>query len=908
MKTMDEMIKIDSQAICDNIDDLAFKSRDKVAQNMLSYFRNLVEHIAIKIYIDTYPNTEVDRDTTGKAIEHLKTDYQYYFLRQFHSFLQMSRSHYTPDNDGAERLVLKYYEYLLQTKNLMKKKYNMDILQNLEEFPLDLDEILQEYYEKIVEKLEKQRYLKEYEIRGEKFYVQKTKAFFVNKQVYYEITLIPANDDSSKFNRFVVFSKNKITTNYAIRINAEDDIIEIEGQFMPVKILLAWNCSIRPCELINFAKLFDTKVEVRADHAEYKALMNYLTRTGLNLVEILDSSDAFYEGFKSYITSNARAKVLSTVFDEARQWVKYKKRGSNTVRYLLYCLNNKIIRLQLSKEENYMISGLYTKVGTLTFEDNPFNSALLRHNPSIYDLISCIGIEGHEDELLARKVNVNADTYGKLYTNIDALDEFENIEQLRSKYNEKLYSTHQHRRLEIFGKNIFIKGYEDNTLSIIQKMIELTKGGVDNYRASVEAWLLNNPNEIDSDEKEAIIKTMFEDSKIAMIYGAAGTGKSTLINHVSRFWNDSKKLYIANTHPAVENLKRKVKAANTEFLTIKKYLNRYPKADILFIDECSMVNNRDMVEILKNGKFELLVLVGDVYQIEAIQFGNWFNLARSFVPLKAQFELIKPYRTNDKNLLELWGKVRNYEDDITECLNANGYTSNLNKTIFNREDEDEIVLCLNYAGLYGINNINRFLQSANNNKAVSLGVWIYKVGDPILFNESSIYEDVLYNNLKGRIVNIEETTDAVYFSIEIDKVLNGMNVAGTRIELLPQRVAEKSVVRFPVKKRQEGDDDGDEMDMETNVPFQIAYAVSIHKAQGLEYKSVKIIITKEIDELISHNIFYTAITRTKEKLKIYWTAESQQKILSSFKDDMSLNDAQIFSVRTGLKRIKRKFK
>ena len=61
MKTMDEMIKDDNQAICDNIDDLAFKSRDKVAQNMLSYFRNLVEHIAIKIYLDTYPNTTVQR-------------------------------------------------------------------------------------------------------------------------------------------------------------------------------------------------------------------------------------------------------------------------------------------------------------------------------------------------------------------------------------------------------------------------------------------------------------------------------------------------------------------------------------------------------------------------------------------------------------------------------------------------------------------------------------------------------------------------------------------------------------------------------------------------------------------------------------------------------------------------------
>ena len=47
------------------------------------------------------------------------------------------------------------------------------------------------------------------------------------------------------------------------------------------------------------------------------------------------------------------------------------------------------------------------------------------------------------------------------------------------------------------------------------------------------------------------------------------------------------------------------------------------------------------------------------------------------------------------------------------------------------------------------------------------------------------------------------------------------------------------------------------------VPFQVAYAVSIHKAQGLEYKSVKIVITNEVEELITHNIFYTAITVQK---------------------------------------------
>jgi ATP-dependent exoDNAse (exonuclease V) alpha subunit len=77
------------------------------------------------------------------------------------------------------------------------------------------------------------------------------------------------------------------------------------------------------------------------------------------------------------------------------------------------------------------------------------------------------------------------------------------------------------------------------------------------------------------------------------------------------------------------------------------------------------------------------------------------------------------------------------------------------------------------------------------------------------------------------------------------------------------------------------------------VPFQVAYAVSIHKAQGLEYKSVKIVITDEIEEMITDNIFYTAITRAKEKLKIYWTPETENKVLSKLERKNSRRDVAL---------------
>lgn len=86
--------------------------------------------------------------------------------------------------------------------------------------------------------------------------------------------------------------------------------------------------------------------------------------------------------------------------------------------------------------------------------------------------------------------------------------------------------------------------------------------------------------------------------------------------------------------------------------------------------------------------------------------------------------------------------------------------------------------------------------------------------------------------------------------------------------------------RPPESQLKSADEDGDESISLTVVPFQIAYAVSIHKAQGLEYDSVKIVITDEVEELVTHNIFYTAITRARERLKIYWTPEVEEKVIN----------------------------
>ncbi len=289
------------------------------------------------------------------------------------------------------------------------------------------------------------------------------------------------------------------------------------------------------------------------------------------------------------------------------------------------------------------------------------------------------------------------------------------------------------------------------------------------------------------------------------------------------------------------------------------------------------------------------MLVGDIYQIESITFGNWFGIAKMLLDNKAKYELTVPYRSKNENLKILWDKVRNLDDEIVEWMSINRYSQKLDESILTLNNEDEIILCLNYDGLYGINNINRFMQNSNTNKAIDWGIGTYKVGDPILFNESNRFSPVIYNNLKGKIkkIEVEEAKHRIWFDIEINIVINEREADFVGLDLIENN-EKKSTVRFFVNEFKDLDEE-DDISSNSVVPFSVAYAVSIHKSQGLEYDSVKIIITQEIEENISHNIFYTAITRAMNKLKIYWTPECQNKIIKNMKLKFNAKDAYIIS-------------
>lgn len=891
IRKIDEQILRSDAAICRHIENLDALGRGAVSQDILSNLRTFVEHTMFKIYAHANETT-YDYQHIEQAIDFVKTRGQLKFLWRFHAYLQIVASHYTLDPEDSERVMLKYYEFMLKIKDYLKTHYRLDVLANLDQFPLNTDRNLQEYYEKIAEKLTRRNQRTDMaSAENARYYIHKIKPFFVNHRIYYEVTFFPATGRASKFDRIIAFTTIDISRYYAVKLWTVEDNITILGKTMPIFIIVNWEVAIRPIEIERLSNVLGESLQGYASSAEGRGLMRFLTQTGFNLAELLCFENTYYQRIRSDVLSTFNAKVshLFNLFDRCREIIGSNRPGSNVLRYLLYHLNNRIITDQIG-DENSRLSGLHLAYGCIPFEKMPFNTSLLHHNPRLGDLFDCIDATNRMHEVLARYVQVNTEKLGQLYTPSTELERFGDIDALVSAFNMRLYRNerHQARRIEKRNGHYYIRGCENDTIQIIQKLIELSAGGVQNYTSYVDGWLASEVHPVDCEEKKAALRQMFAQSSVALIYGSAGTGKSTLINHISNLFNNLSKLYLANTNPAVDNMKRRVtvQTEDTDFMTVAKFVASQSirtKYDIVVIDECSTVNNRDMKAILDKAEFDLLVLVGDVYQIAAIEFGNWFSATRGFLPTTSVYELTKPYRSrHNQELQTLWDRVRGMDDRIVETIVRNQYSVSLDASIFVPAEPDEIILCLNYDGLYGINNINRFLQQANPNPAFSWGLQQFKVGDPILFNESERFKPVIYNNIKGWIADIQLIDDQIQFDIEVDKPINGLEARYCDFELLENSEAGRSVIRFTVDDHRIVDENH-EVPETAVVPFQVAYAVSIHKAQGLEFNSVKVVITDEIEDHITHSIFYTAITRAREKLKIYWSPEVGQKILSTIK-------------------------
>lgn len=286
MSTVATHLRSIDGAVCDNIEALS-ANRGLLSQNILQQLRHLVEGVAVLAHTSD-PEQEFDYAAITAGMTWVRTQGRLSFLHRFHRLLQPSTSHYTFDEDGSERLMLKYYAHLVRIRSYLADAHGLAVLANLETFPVDLDPSLQEYQEKIVECIEAGRGTPSADDTTSRFYVLKTRPFFVGGRIYYEVTFCLPSDKVSKFDRIIAFTDQDVSDRYAASLTLRSESIEVLGQRMPITIIQSWEVSIRPCELQNFARYFGPAERVNSGGSEYRRLMRYLTVSGSTLLDIVE--------------------------------------------------------------------------------------------------------------------------------------------------------------------------------------------------------------------------------------------------------------------------------------------------------------------------------------------------------------------------------------------------------------------------------------------------------------------------------------------------------------------------------------------------------------------------------------------------------------------------------------------
>ncbi len=862
------------------------KDKGFLSENILSQLRNLVEDVAILINNRTN-NKKLDThyDNVFPSLTELKGNRKYKFILEFYDFLQGTSSHYTPSEDGAEKLVAYYFRYICLIKKLLHDDYDIEIIKNMENFPIYDDKSMKDNYDLICQVVEAEKDSQSKFVKG-KFYVQKVNTIYSRGNIYYEIVLSKATDYKNKFEHITLYSKKYIPDNYSINISVLDKEVKLNIGKTKIKIINDYKVAIRICELKNIFKFFGINKQFNEDYREYKNLMKYLTDNQETITNIVSTDYQTYTTIKSQLEEGADNHVITDALEKIREVIVFNKKGHNILRYLTTSMENVVIREQQADELNFVFKELYIRPQSGMFDVMPYAMSLYKHNITWHHLIKAIDMHDKDEELLYGKIKSNIETENKLYTPVTEIENFDNIVELIDKFNVRFLriKPNSNNILKLENKMVYIDSYEKDMIEIISLLKEYSKTYDEELKETINMYVaFENLDDISKD-KENILEKIFESGTVAFIYGPAGTGKTKMIEILSNALKDYTKCFIANTNTAVANMKTRIGTIeNSYFYTIANYIQNVSiKRDILFIDECSMVSNADMIKILKKQQYKAIILVGDIYQIESIKYGNWFQFCNKYFNDAIVYNLQDTHRTSNAELLDLWDSVRYNNKKAINILSNQEYTQPLSQEIFSKESEDEVILCLNYDGMYGINNINRVKQQLNPNKEYNFGIDTYKVNDPILFNDCPRFNTFLYNNLKGIIRDIEEDEEnnCMWFTIEVEAKAVNTNFSPYDVNIVKSENEGKINVRFKVNEYADKDDDENEYNH--IIPFNLSYAISIHKAQGLEYDSVKIVVTSNIEDKITKNIFYTAITRTKNKLKIYWNSDSQTKIFDNF--------------------------
>ena len=404
--------------------------------------------------------------------------------------------------------------------------------------------------------------------------------------------------------------------------------------------------------------------------------------------------------------------------------------------------------------------------------------------------------------------------------------------------------------------------------------------------------------ELDESQKNAI--EMGINNGIFILTGGPGTGKTTIIKALIEFFYNAQ-MDVVLAAPTGRAAKRMSEATGFEARTLHRLLEakavgdksdntafvrneKNPlEADVYIIDEMSMVDLFLFTAFLKAvEQGSRVIMVGDVNQLPSVGAGNVFkDLINSGYFKTAVLERIHRQSENSRIIVNAHSVNKGICPPLDKNAESNDFfflersdkrtlvrdvldlVKNRIPAKFDTAPTDIQILCPGKKGELGVESLNRILQKYLNppdphKHEIMRGENIFRVGDKVMqiknnydmpwvcrgFNDIAIEKgEGVYNGDIGKIVRI--------------------NTFEKSVTILFDEVREATYSKEEIEE------------------IDLAYAVTIHKAQGSEYPAIIIPILDTPRQLLSRNLLYTGITRATKCVMLMGSSEKIREMVAN---------------------------
>lgn len=434
------------------------------------------------------------------------------------------------------------------------------------------------------------------------------------------------------------------------------------------------------------------------------------------------------------------------------------------------------------------------------------------------------------------------------------------------------------------SRHVYASQYYYTELNTARMLHDLNLRGAEpetEIRKKLEKICEEERIEPDELQIRAVVEAV--NSGLLIITGGPGTGKTTTINTIIRYF-EQEEMEILLAAPTGRAAKRMTEATGYEARTIHRLLEltgvpsddkdtsgmHFERneenpldADAIIIDEMSMVDIYLMHALLRAvNPGTRLILVGDTNQLPSVGPGNVLRdliasgafdvvqLTRIFRQATESDIIVNAHRINDGERIPLGKRskdflfIRREQPDAIISAMLTLVREKLPNYVHADMFDIQIMTPMR-KGALGVERLNTILQSFLNPKDPSkpekeVGGTIYRVGDKVMQIKNNYQIEWETRNRYG--IPVDSGAGVFNGDIGIIREIN------TFAEELTVEFDEGKMVDYSFKQLEE---------------LELAYAITIHKSQGSEYPAVVIPVYSGPRMLMTRNLIYTAVTRAR---------------------------------------------